>query len=68
MWVLHKNAPAPERIELSASLSDGIVTAVSSDKLHDGDIVVTGESRRTEGSAESSPSNPFAPPSRPRGR
>lgn len=69
VWVLHKDAVSPERIELTASLSDGIVTAVSSDKLHDGDVVVTGEARSADSAGESSASaNPFAPPVRKRGR
>jgi len=57
VWVLRDNMPAP--ITVVAGLSDGTVTEITSEGLHEGDEVIVGQ--LSAAAAQAATTNPFAP-------
>jgi HlyD family secretion protein len=67
VWVLDQGGI--RRVDVRIGVSDGLVTAIESDELHEGDQVIVGE-QVASAAAPNSTTNPFAPQmgQRPRGR
>lgn len=66
IYVLRDGAPVP--ITVTAGLSDGTVTEITSDQLVEGDVVITGEAAANSSAAPGGTTNPFAPPAMGPGR
>jgi HlyD family secretion protein len=66
IYVLRDGAPVP--ITVTAGLSDGTVTEITSDQLVEGDVVITGEAVANSSAAPGGTTNPFAPPAMGPGR
>lgn len=59
VWV---NSPTgPERVMVRVGLSDGTLTEIASDDIHDGDDVITAELAASSRAAPPDSTNPFAP-------
>lgn len=59
VWVMRDNGPAP--INVVAGLSDGNVTEITTDEIHEGDKIIIGQVVAASAGAATPTTNPFAP-------